>query len=129
MNTLGYEAVATLSQRRAGTGAGTVLVELYDADAAATDTRERQEEGRKEDLRTAILGVLPPDDPDGMTREEIWEQLPPAVRKNNIRFRSILEAECGKLWRKEGSGGKKDPFRYWRNEIVTHPGEEVGGEG
>jgi len=63
-----------------------------------------------------------------MTREEIWEALPAAVRKNNFRFRSILEAECGKLWRKEGIGGKGDPFRYWRIELVTHPGEEEGGE-
>jgi hypothetical protein len=72
--------------------------------------------------------VLPPDDPDGMTRDEIWEQLPAAVRKNNIRFRSILEAECGKLWRKEGKGNKSGAYRYHRLELVTHPGEEQGGE-
>lgn len=99
-----------------------------DPDAAAADTREQQEEGRKDDLRTAILAVLPHDDPDGMTREEIWEQLPPAVRKNDKRFRQVLDDATGQLWRREGSGGKGGAFRYWRNEIVTHPGEEEGGE-
>jgi hypothetical protein len=50
------------------------------------------------------------------------------VRKNNNRFKSVMEAEVGKLWRKEGSGGKAGAFRYRRIELVTHPGEEVGGE-
>ncbi len=99
-----------------------------DSDAAAADTRGQQEEGRKDDLRTAILSVLPPDDPDGMTREEIWEALPDGVRKNEKRFRQVLDDATGRLWRREGSGGKGGAFRYWRNEIVTHPGEEEGGE-
>ena len=97
-----------------------------DADAAATGTRERQEDGRKEELREAILGVLPADG-DGMTREEIWERLPPAVRKNEVRFKSVMEAECGKLWRKEGKGGRNG-YRYRKLEFVTHPGEEGGEE-
>ncbi|MFY7954444.1 MAG: hypothetical protein ACOVT5_18230 [Armatimonadaceae bacterium] len=50
------------------------------------------------------------------------------MNKNEVRFKSVMAAECGKLWRKEGKGGKKDPFRYWRIELVTHPGEEEGGE-
>ncbi len=99
-----------------------------DPDAAAVDTRGKVEDGRKDELRQAILAVLPADDPDGMTREEIWEQLPDGVRKNNIRFRSVLEAECGKLWRKEGAGNKAGAYRYRRLELVTHPGEEEGGE-
>jgi hypothetical protein len=101
--------------------------EHIDPDAAAVDTREQQEDGRKEELRNAILAVLPPDDPDGMTRDEIWERLPDGVRKNQVRFKRVLDAECGKLWRKEGSCGKKDPFRYWRLEPVTHPGQERAG--
>ena len=98
-----------------------------DADAAATDTREQQENGRKEELRNAILAVLPTDG-DGMTREEIWEQLPAEVRVNHMRFKSVLEAENGKLWVKSGNGGKGTPYRYRRIELVTHPGEEEGGE-
>jgi hypothetical protein len=98
-----------------------------DADAAATDTREQQENGRKEELRNAILAVLPANDPDGMTREEIWEALPAEVRKNEVRFKRTLEADCGKLWRKEGKGGRGG-YRYHRNELVNHPGEEEGGE-
>ncbi len=88
--------------------------------------REGREDDRKDELRTTILAVLPHDDPDGMTREEIWDALPDAVRKNNIRFRIILEAECGRLWRKVGAGNKAGAYRYRRNEIVTHPGEEEG---
>lgn len=54
----------------------------------ATDPhgRRRVEEGRKDELRTAILGVLPADGPDGMTREEIWDALPAEVRRNEVRF-------------------------------------------
>jgi hypothetical protein len=63
-----------------------------------------------------------------MTREEIWEQLPAAVRKNDKRFKQVMEAEVGKSWQKDGSGGKSAPFRYRRIETVTHPGEEEGGE-
>jgi hypothetical protein len=81
-----------------------------DADAAATDTREQQENGRKEELRNAILAVLPHDG-DGMTREEIWEALPPEVRKNEVRFKSVIAAETGKLWRKEGDGARGKSFR------------------
>jgi hypothetical protein len=98
-----------------------------DPDAAAVDTREQQEDGRKEELRNAILAVLPPDDPDGMTREDIWERLPDGVRKNHMRFKSVLEAENGKLWVKSGNGGRSG-YRYRRLSLVTHPGEEVGGE-
>jgi hypothetical protein len=50
------------------------------------------------------------------------------VRKNEVRFKRVMDAECGKLWWKESKGGKKDLFRYWRIELVTHPGEEQGGE-
>jgi hypothetical protein len=50
------------------------------------------------------------------------------VRTNNVRFRSIMQAECGKLWRKEGKGGRTCAYRYQRIELVTHPGEEQGGE-
>ena len=99
-----------------------------DPGAAATDTREQQEDGRKEELRNAILAVLPAGDPDGITREEIWERLPDGVRKNEVRFKSVLKAENGKLWVKSWSGGKSTPYRYRRIELVTHPGEEEGGE-
>jgi len=39
-----------------------------------------------------------------------------------------MEAECGKLWRKEGSGGQTGDYCYRRIELVTHPGEKQGGE-
>jgi hypothetical protein len=77
-----------------------------DPGAAATDTREQQEDGRKEELRNAILAVLPPGDPDGMMREEIWERLPDGVRKNDKRPRQVMEAEAGKSWGKWGVAGR-----------------------
>ena len=63
-----------------------------------------------------------------MTREEIWEALPNGVRRNEVRFKRVLEAENGKLWVKSGNGGKGTPYRYRRIEMVTHSGEEQGGE-
>ncbi len=69
-----------------------------------------------------------PADGDGMTREQIWEALPDGVRKNEVRFKSVMAAETGKLWRKAGDGSRGNPFRYQRMELVTHPGQEEGGE-
>jgi hypothetical protein len=99
-----------------------------DPDAAAVDTRGQMEEGRKDELRTAILSVLPTDDPDGMTREQLWASLPERVQVNVVRFKRVLAAETGKLWRKEGDGSRNRPYRYWGLKAVTHPGEEEGGE-
>ncbi len=82
-----------------------------DSDAAAADMRGQAEEGRKEELRTAILRVLPADDPAGMTREDIWAALPEKVRKNEVRFKTVLATEEGKSWRREGSGGCRSPPR------------------
>jgi hypothetical protein len=43
----------------------------------------------------------PADDPAGLTREEIWDAPPPEVRKNEVRFKSVLEAEAGTMWERE----------------------------
>jgi predicted ATP-dependent serine protease len=100
-----------------------------DADAAATDTHERQEDGRKDELRAAILGALTRHAPTPLTREELWEELPPDMRKNEKRFRAVLEDGTGTLWQREGKGRNGGAFRYWWEPSVTHPGEEEGGEG
>ena len=49
-----------------------------------------------------------------LTREEIWERLPEAVRVNEVRFKSVMEAGVPKDWLKEGGGGgKANAYRYW----------------
>ncbi|MCU0706370.1 MAG: AAA family ATPase [Fimbriiglobus sp.] len=100
-----------------------------DADAAAaTEARERAEEERKETLRGAITGVLARVAPKSLTREELWDELPPDMRKNEKRFRTVLEEGAGTLWQRDGKGRNGGAFRYWWEATVTHPGEE-GGEG
>ncbi|MGL6097811.1 MAG: hypothetical protein ACRC7O_18675 [Fimbriiglobus sp.] len=59
----------------------------------------------------------------GFTRSEIWDRLPDAVKVNEVRFRSILEAENGKLWVKTGGQGKGG-YRYWR---IGEPDRTRGG--
>ena len=97
-----------------------------DGEAAAADARGQAEEGRKEELRAAILGVLPADHPAGLTREEIWQALPPPVRVNDKRFQSVLEAGVGDVWRKEGDGGR-DGYRY-RRTAPANSAEHEGGK-
>ena len=63
------------------------------------------------ELRHAIAKVLPCS-PPGMTRKEIWDALPEECQVNEVRFRSILEAEAGYLWRKEKHGGQGGGFNY-----------------
>jgi hypothetical protein len=50
------------------------------------------------------------------------------VSRNEVRFKSVLEAEAGKLWEKEGSGGRNNPCCYRWVPTVTHPGKEEGGD-
>jgi len=75
--------------------------------------KREKEEGRKDGLRHAILGVLPANREQAMTRDEIWEKLPEGVRVNEKRFWSVLEAEVPRLWLKEGGSGKGGAYRYW----------------
>ena len=48
-----------------------------------------------------------------LTREEIWERLPEAVRVNEVRFKSVMEAGVPKDWLKEGGGRQAGSYRYW----------------
>ena len=66
------------------------------------EAKREREDGRKDDLRQAIRGVLPRDRGQALTREEIWERLPEAVKVNRTRFHSVLEAEVSSLWLKRG---------------------------
>ena len=50
-------------------------------------------------LREAIVDLLPSEAP-GLTRDEIWNALPEELRVNDVRFRSVLECEADRLWRK-----------------------------
>ena len=68
--------------------------------------------------RHAILGVLPVQREQAMTRDEIWEKLPEAVQVNRVRFHSILEAEVPALWLKEGGEGRGHRYRYWKPESL-----------
>jgi len=75
--------------------------------------KREKEEGRKDGLRHAILGVLPANREQAMTRDEIWEKLPDAVRVNQVRFKSVMEAGVPADWLKEGGGGNGHSYRYW----------------
>ena|GEM_PF-6839581 len=33
--------------------------------------------------------------------KQLWEKLPEAVRKNEVKFRMVIEAGVGTIWRKE----------------------------
>ena len=44
--------------------------------ANGADAKREKEEVRMDDLRRAILGVLPAKREQAMTRDEIWEKLP-----------------------------------------------------
>jgi hypothetical protein len=65
-------------------------------------------------LRQAILGLLSEAAAEGLglTRKEIWESLPGAVRRNEPRVREVIEAGVGKLWRKEDRGPRKGGAVY-----------------
>ena len=92
------------------------VVSADQAHGAGAEAKREKEEGRKDDLRHAILGVLPANREQAMTRDEIWEKLPDAVRVNQARCWSVLEAEVPNLWMKEGGGRKAGAYRYWRTE-------------
>ena len=66
--------------------------------------------------RHAILGVLPVQREQAMTRDEIWEKLPEAFHANRTRLNSVLEAEVPALWLKEGGEGRGHRYRYWKPE-------------
>jgi hypothetical protein len=73
----------------------------------AEQAAAKVEEGRIDVLREALCLIMPfADEGGGLSRKEIWDRLPAAVKVNRIRFESILEAENGNLWVKEGNGGR-----------------------
>ena len=81
--------------------------------ANGTEAKREREDGRKDDLRLAIRGLLHANWEQALTRKEIWERLPEAVRLNEVRFKSVMEAGVPRDWLKEGGGGKSNPYRYW----------------
>ena len=88
-------------------------VSAESATGAGAEAKREREDGRKDDLRLAIRRVLPANREQALTREEIWERLPEAVRVNRPRFHSVLEAEVPTLWLKEGGGRQAGSYRYW----------------
>ena len=76
--------------------------------------KREKEDGRKDDLRRAILAALPATREAALTRDEIWEKLPEAVKVNHVRFKSVMEAGVPVDWLKQGDGVKGRGYRYWR---------------
>ena len=91
---------------------------VVDQRTVATDSvkrREDNEDDRRTKLRECLLTILPEgDERVALTREEIWDLVPEEIRKNEVRFKTVLEEGCGELWEKRGTGGKQAAFRYWR---------------
>ena len=48
-----------------------------------------------------------------MTRADIWDKLPAAVKVNRVRFEAVLDEEDG-LWLKERRPGRGGPMGYRR---------------
>ena len=65
-----------------------------------------------DDLRAAIRHILASTAATGLTRKDIWDALPDVLRRNDGRFKAAIEAGVGGGWRREGSGGKNNPFVY-----------------
>jgi len=84
--------------------------------ANRAEAKREKEEGRKDDLRHAILGVLPAKREQAMTRDEIWEKLTEAVRVNRPRFHSVLEAEVPRFWLEGGRKWTKPRFALQKND-------------
>ncbi len=89
------------------------------ATGAGAEAKREHEDGRKDDLRLAIRRLLPANREQALTREEIWERLPEAVRVNRVRFYSVLEAGNRTDWLKEGGDEKGRAYRYWIAEDTT----------
>jgi hypothetical protein len=96
-------------------------------DAAA---REEREEARQDELRQALLWVIPTaEEGGGRTRKEIWDALPETLRVNEKRFWDALADGCGTDWIQEGTGGRGNPYRYRRAPETFTEGEMFGGDG
>ena len=91
----------------------------WDAETNQFHHRGEKEPSGVDATREAVLAMLADGKP--WTRKELWDGLPDGLRKNEPRFKSVLEAEAGVLWRKEKGSGQGGGFVY------THRGlGEVG---
>jgi hypothetical protein len=74
-------------------------------------TRAKANDEREEEricaMRTAILAILGRE--GTLKARDIWKLLPDDVRVNQERFDSILSAESGRLWVRNGSPNRG----YW----------------
>ena len=52
-------------------------------------------------LHEAILKLLKEAGETGLTRKQLWDQLPEAVKRNEPRFKVEIESGVGQSWRKE----------------------------
>ena len=52
-------------------------------------------------LHDAILALLQEAGEAGLTRKQLWDKLPEAVKRNEARFKVEIESGVGQGWRKE----------------------------
>ena len=76
------------------------------------DKTEKQVRSSSEELTETILDLLAEN--PGMTWKELWQDLPTELRKNQIRFRDLLNQEESKFWRKEQLPGQGGPIGYFK---------------
>ena len=58
-------------------------------------------------LHEAILALLKEAGEAGLTRKQLWDKLPEAVKKNEPRFKVEIESGVGQSWRKEDRSNRE----------------------
>ena len=63
-------------------------------------------------LHEAILALLKEAGEAGLTRKQLWDKLPEAVKKNEPRFKVEVESGVGQSWRKEERAARQGGAVY-----------------
>jgi hypothetical protein len=91
-----------------------LVIEL-NADGTAYDAHGAREQVIAGDLRATVADLLPPEERDALTTEQIhaaWDGTPPSRKK--LLDTLSAGAKAGR-WSQSGAGKRGSPFRYWRN--------------
>lgn len=97
-----------------------VVVALAEDGSGYTASGDKKAVAARE-VHTAIQDVLP-DDPPGMTTDEVLGAIPADSRRRKADVTKSLRygADAG-AWQRSGTGKKGSPFRYWSNSVPAVP--------